>query len=320
MKETWSLLKESEMSREALRLLMKRTREASAVIGSAGSGIFVVASAQAKKIVMQGKECVIVVPTKRLYDHFVDATKSWDMGNLHIYPYERYRVWQRSADYLIVYGCLDFMRCEIEEIRKHCKCLLLFGVISLGTEVFALSTMSVKEVVGFVGGDVDYLFRDFHLPREIAALAVSISRRDSDWVDRCVKNVTQRPVLIKTNSFEEQLDRIVEIVLNSELADVGIVLPYQFQREGKNSVEYVSNYVFGKGVGHDGLDILTWEEARYEFFSTVFIPCNGWWFGSEELTRWSLCSAITCCSERLYLTYSVELSRFFPREDSPLYF
>jgi superfamily I DNA/RNA helicase len=157
--------------------------------------------------------------------------------------------------------------------------------------------------------------------------------------------------VIKTDSFDSQLDKIIEIISNRALTNVGILLRFNttqtaFSHSGnaQRSVQYVKDYFERKGITVEykyniNLDtdmdldfqssnpkILTWWCAKGLQFKDVFVvDCNFDYIEQGETTKeektlasaWYV--ALSRTSERLFISYTDKLCDRFPVESSDLY-
>jgi len=177
----------------------------------------------------------------------------------------------------------------------------------------------------------DPLYFNYRLTEEIAALGEKVGNVE-DLVIKC-KRKGEKPNLIAADNYDEQLDKIAEIIKNRSLTNVGILLPFNTEDKGEWSVEYVKDYLKRKGITCEfkyndsqstemDLDfhssnpkIMTWWCAKGLQFKDVFIP------GCDKNTdkRAALYVAMTRCSERLYLGYTSRLSSLFPSYTDSVY-
>ena len=147
------------------------------------------------------------------------------------------------------------------------------------------------------------------------------------------------------------MDRIIEIIANRSLTNVGILLRFNttqtalsYSGDAKRSVQYVKEYFERKGITVEykyninmdtdmDLDfqssnpkILTWWCAKGLQFKDVFVvDCNFDYIEQGETTKeqrtlasaWYV--ALSRTSERLFIAYSDRLANRFPSESSDLY-
>ena len=102
-------------------------------------------------------------------------------------------------------------------------------------------TQTIERTASDMGIAPDPLYFNYRLTKEVAALGESVGEVD-DLVIKC-KRQGEKPNLIQANSFDGQLDKIIDIIKNRSLTNVGILLPFNTEDKGGEwSVEYVKNY------------------------------------------------------------------------------
>ena len=299
------------------------------VMGSAGSGKSLIALHKAKQLAVTGESYAIIVYTKTLRKYFEDGMRS--LGLRNVFHYHHWRFNKRKVKYLIVDECQDFTHEQINEIREYGEFCFFFGDTAQSIMGFSEPTMPVEETAHLLGVAADPLYFNYRLTKAIARLGESVGQVQ-DLELKC-KRDGEKPNLISAKSFDEQLDKIAEIIQNRSLTNVGILLPTN--NTGSMSVEYVKNYLKGKGVTCEfkynanqetemDLDfhsnnpkIMTWWCAKGLQFKDVFIPGCESVFSADK--RAALYVAMTRCSERLYISYSGSLGNFFPNPSSSLY-
>ena len=322
------------------QLIDRRVNNNMIVVGTAGAGKSLIALHKARQLATMGEDCAVIVFTKTLRKYFEDGLRRLGLEN--VYSYRDFVYEKGKVKYLIVDECQDFTSGEIEDMKRRGTYLLFFGDEAQTIMNFPNHpTMPMKNIISSFGVIADNLYRSYRLTKEIAALAIKVMPSEVQLEDKCVRN-GERPRLLKADTFNGQLDRIVETIRNRSLTNVGILLPFNTKASGQAagqahmSVEYVKDYITGKGMPCEfkynanqstsmDLDfhtrnpkIMTWWCAKGLQFKDVFIPgCDEI---SDETKRAALYVAMTRSGEHLYLTYSGRLGQFFPAEESPLYF
>ena len=322
------------------RLIDRRVNRSMIVVGTAGAGKSLIALHKAKQLATMGEDYAVVVFTKTLRKYFSDGLQELELKSVYRYPdFVREK---GNAKYLIVDECQDFTSAEIADMKGRGTYLLFFGDGAQTIMNFPNHpTMPMGDIISSFGVMPDNLYYSYRVPKEIAALAAKVMPSEDQLEDKCVRN-GERPRLLKADTFDGQLDRIVETIRNRSLTNVGILLPFNTKDKGQAagqahmSVEYVKDYITGKGMPCEfkynanqstsmDLDfhtrnpkIMTWWCAKGLQFKDVFIPgCDEI---NDEKKRAALYVAMTRSGEHLYLTYSGKLGQFFPAEESPLYF
>lgn len=307
------------------QLIDRRNNRSMVVTGSAGSGKSLIALHKAKQLASTGESYSIIVYTKTLRKYFEDGIR--DLGLCNVYHYYQWKNNKHKVKYMIVDECQDFTKEEIDELRSCGDICFFFGDTAQSIMSFRdRATLPVEETARLLGVNANELYFNYRLTKEIAALGEPVGNVD-DLELKCKRN-GEKPNLIIASTFDEQLDKIAEIIRNRSLTNVGILLPFNTSNYGKISVEYVKDYLKGKGVTCEfkytanketemDLDfhsnnpkVMTWWCAKGLQFKDVFIP--GCEFPFDPDKRAALYVAMTRCSERLYIGYSGSLCSFFP--------
>ena len=313
------------------QLIDRKNNKSMVVSGSAGSGKSLIALHKAKQIAAHGDSYTIIVYTKSLRKYFEDGLKQ--LGLKNVYHYHQWRYKKQKVKYLIIDECQDFTREEIEEMKQYGEYCLFFGDSAQSIMGFGDrgKTQTIERTASDLGISADPLYFNYRLTKEIAALGEKVGNVE-DLVLKC-KRQGEKPYLIPASSYDGQLDQIAEIIKNSRLTNVGILLPFNTRDKGNWSVEYVKDYLMRKGITCEfkynanqdtemDLDfhssnpkIMTWWCAKGLQFKDGFIP------GCDKPTdkRAALYVAMTRCSERLYLGYTSSLSSLFPDKNNSVY-
>ena len=313
------------------QLIDKKNNRSMVVTGSAGSGKSLIALHKAKQLASSGDSYAIIVYTKTLRKYFEDGMRSLGLRNVfhyHLWLHNKHKV-----KYMIVDECQDFTHEQIEEIREYGEYCFFFGDSAQSIMGFSAPTQSVEDTAHLLGVSADPLYFNYRLTKAIARLGEPVGQVE-DLELKC-KRDGEKPNLILARNFDEQLDRIAEIIKNRSLTNVGILLPFNTNDKGHMSVEYVKDYLKRKGVTCEfkyndkqetemDLDfhsnnpkIMTWWCAKGLQFKDVFIPGCEMKFSPDK--RAALYVAMTRCSERLYIGYSGTLCEFFPNPSSNIY-
>ncbi len=318
----------------------RKVNKSMVIAGDAGSGKSLIALHKAKIVSALGSYAIIVY-TKSLKKYFEDGLRSLELKNIYYYnEWKRLGFARPKVKYLIVDECQDFSSEEIDELRKYGEICFFFGDTNQSIMSFRAVLQSVKDTARVIGVDVDKLYRNYRLTIENARLAEEIGGVE-DVAEKCFRH-GEKPRIFESNTIDEQLDRIVSIIKNRRLTNVGVLMRHNTiesaQKHSSNyklSVEYAKNYFEKKGLTVEykynanmdtamDLDfhssnpkILTWWCAKGLQFNDVFIPaCD---FGYDDEVRSAMYVAVTRTSERLYLCYSDSLMKWFPEESSDLY-
>ena len=318
----------------------RKVNKSMVVAGDAGSGKSLIALHKAKIVSALGSYAIIVY-TKSLKKYFEDGLKSLELKNVYYYnEWKRLGFARPKVKYLIVDECQDFSSDEIDELRRFGEICFFFGDTNQSIMSFRKALQSVEDTARAIGIGVDTLYRNYRLTVENALLAEKIGDVE-DVVDKCFRH-GEKPRIFESNTVDEQLDKIVSIIKNRRLTNVGVLMRHNtiesaqiHSGNSKLSVEYAKKYFEKKGLTVEykynanmdtamDLDfhssnpkILTWWCAKGLQFNDVFIPaCD---FDYDDDVRSAMYVAVTRTSERLYLCYSDSLMKWFPEESSDLY-
>ena len=314
------------------QLINIKSNKSMVVIGCAGSGKSLIALHKAKQIANLGESYSLIVFTKSLKKYFQDGLQ--ELGLRNVFNYHQWRRNRQHVKYLIIDECQDFSHDAIEEMKQYADYCLFFGDTDQSIMDFPDNrTQTVEQTAIDIGITPHPLYFNYRLTKEIAALAQSIGNIE-DLVIKC-KRTGEKPNLIHANTYNEQLDKIAEIIKTRSLKNVGILLPYNTKDKGEWSVEYVKDYLQNKGVicefkysadADTSMDldfhssnpkIMTWWCAKGLQFQDVFIPGCDKFIRNDS--RSALYVAITRCSERLYLGYTSSLNSIFPNATNSVY-
>ena len=322
------------------QLIDRKNNKSMVVTGSAGSGKSLIALHKAKQIAAAGDSYCIVVYTKTLRQYFEDGLKA--LGLKNVWSYHQWKYNKSYVKYMIVDECQDFSHDQIEDLKEYGQYCLFFGDTAQTIMNFPNHVpQRVQQTAYELKVTPDNLYWNYRITKQIAAVAEDIIKAqsdteiDDDLIVKC-KREGEKPHLIEASSFDGQLDKIAEIINNGALRSVGILLPYNTEDKGFPSVEYVKDYFLRKGITCEfkyndsekttmDLDfhssnpkIMTWWCAKGLQFKDVFIPCCEKDFGPNKNA--AIYVAATRCSERLYLTYTSQLSHIFPNKTSSKYY
>ena len=338
------------------------------VIGSAGSGKTLIALHKLRQVSTQGSYAIIVY-TKSLKKYFVDGVNAMirDMQDNHgesinlrtdmIFYFKEWEKWRRShqsdkVDYLIIDECQDFSRDQLNAMYTFGRICLYFGDPDQAIMDFEYETKDPAYIAERLQITPDILYKNYRLTIETAKVVEIVPRPivDTEISDSCVRH-GEKPRLVKADSFDKQLDKIISIINNRALTNVGILLRYNhkgtaYSRSGAEwrSVQYVKEYFENKGITVEfkyninkdtemDLDfkssnpkILTWWCAKGLQFKDVFVlDCDYDYINTGQTDRdkrrlasaWYV--ALSRTSERLYICYSGALASRFPLTTSDLY-
>lgn len=302
------------------------------VTGVAGSGKSLTLLKKAKQVSAKSDSYAIIVYTKSLKQFFRDELAEIDPKGEHVYYLNE---WKRSDkphyEYLFIDECQDFNADEIADFAAHGTYLWLFGDDNQAIMAFKPSANGsggrevqlIKDTIAQLNAEHQDLCINHRLTAENAALA-SFIRPGSDLCDACYRH-GDKPVIIRADNEEAELDSIIDTIRNASLTNVGILTHYN------SRVSEIRKHFAGKGIpvewkddSNDNIDfkstnpkIMTIHSAKGLEFSTIFVPfCHKPSYDDERST---LYVATTRPLNQLVLTYSSRLSSFLPKPGSSVY-
>ncbi len=333
-------LLEEELDNFQTQLIQRSIDNKMAITGCAGSGKSIIALWKAKQINDLGKSFYFVVYTKVLKQYFDDGIqqindpalagmKKMLQDETKFFYYDN---WRRqmltNVDYMVVDEAQDFKREDIETlINTANKSTWFFGDTKQSLYKFRGDTLSMAQIAAIINEESPYsLSHNYRLPKKIARLVDYICTSDLEW--HCVKEGEHLPEKIECSSFNAQLDKIMEIIKQQNLKNVGILLPYNSYTTSQRrpDVHSAYNYLKSKGFNvdakfdfkkqdrqypqthkelnfaSDNPKLMTYHSSKGLQFDAVFIPEPTLWEGDEPFTP--LYVAMTRTSDRLYLLYS----------------
>lgn len=333
-------VKEEELDDYQVKIINKRTDSSFIVKGCAGSGKSILALWKAKQIQENGNSFLFVIFTKALKQYMKDGISQIGLSASNVENYNQCFFWSKDGeewqqgdwkkgqfDYLIVDEAQDFSKEDILLFKsKATKALLLYGdsaqqLYKFFTDKTAISMDDMAYITKF---PTEQLVFNHRLPKKIARLAEYINNENDDLENRCRKEGTELPKILRYNSFYAELDAIFEIIKNRNFEDVGILL------RNNADVKKASEYLTTKGLKveakvNDNVElnfnssnpkIMTYHSSKGLQFEAVFLPeCTA--SGGDD--RNPLYVAITRTYQSLYIMHSSNLSNFFDSVPTNLY-
>ena len=333
-------VREEELDDYQVKIINKRTDSSFIVKGCAGSGKSILALWKAKQIQENGNSFLFVIFTKALKQYMKDGINQIGLSPNNVENYNQCFFWSKDGDtwtqgnwkkgtydYLIVDEAQDFSKEDVLTFKsKAKKALLLYGdsaqqLYKFFTNKTAISMDDIAYITKF---PTEQLVFNHRLPKKIARLAERINVENDDLENRCRKEGTELPKILKYPNLNAELDAIAEIIKNRRFEDVGILL-----RNNKD-VKTVADYLTRKGLNveakvNDNVEldfnssnpkIMTYHSSKGLQFEAVFLPeCTV--SGNDD--RNPLYVAITRTYQSLYIMHSGNLSSFFDAVPTDLY-
>jgi len=330
-------INEDEADDFQIQLLNTRIDTNVVVKGCAGSGKTIIALWRAKKIAESGLgSYYFIVFTKALREFIKDGVQELELDPKRIlYVWE----WDKkqnapSADFIIVDEIQDFNERDIRKFKnKANKAFMFWGDTDQGLYAGLGDgrDLSMEQISTIVSQPTRELAYNHRLPTEIAEYAQYISKDDT-LKARCRREGGFKPRVYHYDSFEKQLDRIIELIDERDLEDIGILFPKNV--DVKMAYEYFINKgmdceaKFTQGGKKSFMDLdfdnynpklMTFHSAKGLQFESVFIPnCNDI-DDRDDMWRNPLFVAFTRAYKNLFILYSGSLPSYFDDIPSHLY-
>lgn len=322
-------IKESELDDYQVVVLQKRVTKSSIVQGCAGSGKSILALHRVKQIQEQNiGSFYFILFTRTLKQYMQDGIDSLGLRSDRVTYHWHWenKLHAPNADFIIVDEAQDFSEYDIKLFQsKAKKALILFGDSAQQIYKFRNpAPISIEQIAAITAIPPMNLMFNHRLPKKIARLAERITDSDDDLELRCKNEGVEKPKVLRFNTLNQQLDKIIEIVNNRQLDDVGILFRHN------DDVQHAKSYFDGKGFRVESkinreMDIdfdssnpklTTYHSSKGLQFEAVFIPnCDV----SDDDDRNPLYVAITRTYKSLFIMHSGNLSRFIEDVPSDLY-
>jgi superfamily I DNA/RNA helicase len=332
---------EEELDDFQVQLLQKRIDRSIVVSGCAGSGKSILALWKAKQIqdMQDGSTYRFIVFTKTLNRYMSDGIRAVGL-NADNFMY--HHQWKRNgcpnADFIIVDEIQDFERAEIAEFKAAARRAFFFWGDSAQSIYRGLKrpdgtpreVQNILAIAAEAAIQPEQLAFNHRLPKKIARFAVHLGG-DEDLVQRCRKEGTEMPRILRLGTLEEQLDVAMQQIKNRQITDAALMFPTNVQ------VKRAYDYLRGKGHSieakyddrgnfrnnrldldfqSDNPKLMTYHSAKGLQFEAVFLPeCSV----SGETDSTPLYVAISRSYQHLFVMYSTRLSRFFDVIPKDLY-
>lgn len=332
---------EEELDDVKTRLIQRSINNSMAISGCAGSGKSIIALWKAKQINDLGKSFYFVVYTKVLKKYFDDGIqqindpalkkmKEMLQDETKFFYYDNWRrVPLMHVDHMVVDEAQDFKREDIEMLKNTATISTwFFGDTKQSLYKFNGDTLTMPQIANSIGLETPFQMEfNYRLPKKIGRLVDYICTSDLEW--HCVKEGEHLPEKIKCINFNDQLEKIMEIINQQNLKNVGILFPYNSYTTSQKKPDVHSAYDFLKNKGFnieakfdykesptdrfkktkmdlnfasDNPKLMTYHSSKGLQFDAVFIPEPTLWEGDDKYTP--LYVAMTRTSDRLYLLYS----------------
>lgn len=335
-------LSKTELDAYQVLVLDKKIDRPLIVTGCAGSGKSVLAIHKAKELKDQGFSFLFIVFTQTLGSYMKAGINQLglDLSSFSTYgkcfapdrdEYGNVIGWHWAKgdyDFIIVDEAQDFSRDAIEELNRHCRNLYIFGdsAQSLYSDFLFdhKPTVNMPDVERLLNQRMDDLILNHRLPEAVAKVAQYLNTEDDRLVGRCLKKGGNKPKIICMPDFESQCEKVMEIIDNMNLQDVGILCYH------KNAVQAVGEYFSNH---NKNIDVYLVDKANINFdsgnpktmtfksskglqFQTVFM------LGCDDSINSYVTDAyvaMTRTYQDLYIMYSGSMSGLFATVPVDLY-
>jgi len=319
---------ERELDDNQLIVLNKKVTKAVVVRGCAGSGKSLIALHRVKQIQEENiGSFYFILFTKTLKQYMKDGIRELDLKDDRIIHFHQWKYQNMpSADFIIVDEIQDFSREDIMLFQsKANKSLSVFGDTAQQIYRFRIENpLSMDDIASLTKISSNELSMNYRLPKKIARLAEYISDIDDELEVRCKDEGVNLPKILKFNSLDEELDKIIELIKGNSFEDVGIF--FQTNADVKNAKEYFNNNgLTVEAKYNESMDLnfsnnlpklTTYHSSKGLQFETVFIPnCENLYSDKQS----ALYVAITRSYRDLFIMHSGNLSFFFDNVPTNLY-
>lgn len=265
--------------------------------------------------------------------------------NIPIKQIIHYEKWDGGeVDHVIVDEAQDFTKDEIDIFDSaKIKSIMLYG--DTNQQIYGTiknnEVLSIEQIATHLKIPKKELLNNYRLPKNVATFATHLTT-DNKLEERCVKLFGDKPRLIKFDSWQSELDFIIEEIKVRNYTDVAILVPFNIikkatRNNGHRNVQSIKQYFEKIGFRHeykmreeesdslnldfdsDNPKVLTFHSSKGLQFETIFIPFCDYphhddWFKTRFQNP--LYVAITRTYKNLYVTHSDRLSPFI-NEISP---
>lgn len=338
------MIKDSLLDPYERKILNKRTDESYVVTGCAGSGKSLIALMKAKDLQDKEKSYLIIMYNRALSQYMHDAVKELELKEDNITTYGKCFSWKKNEngewelgswkrgyyDYILVDEAQDFSGAALDEIKKHCAKILIFGDSAQSLySSFSFDnnpTISIKNIASRFSLNTEQLIINHRMPKTIARVAQSLNEDDDVLEERCANDGIAKPIIMQHIDMDAQLDSVAKIIKNKNLENVGIFAFF------KNEVETIGAYLSNKGLSPEiyhsdenmQLDfstsnpkVMTYKSSKGLQFETVFIVGCDQRVGVDKSK--SLYVAMTRSYQDLFIFYSGEMTSLFDTVSTDLY-
>jgi superfamily I DNA/RNA helicase len=289
-KETW-YINESELDDYQVPIIQKKMNSSFVVKGCAGSGKTVLALWKAREIddAKLGSYYVVVY-TKALRQFINDGINEIRLNQNRVVHFNHWLngLNKPTADFVIIDEVQDFTKEELNLLQQSAgKAFILFG--DTAQQIYKglkPNLMTMEEIAFHTKLVMESLVLNHRLPRKIGRIAEYLNSTGDSIEGRCTKEGANKPFLIKSIDWKEQLNFIKDTIEERGYTDVGILFPQNkdvkkadeffksidFGVESKYDINWPDNVKFNLNFHSDNPKLMTYHSSKGLQFEAVFIP------------------------------------------------
>lgn len=308
-------VRESELDDFQRQVLNKKVDKSFIVKGCAGSGKSILALWKAHDIVSNNRGSLqIIVFTKALKSYMEEALRAIGINSSLVDYWHHWKNNPKKSDFIIVDEVQDFGQEAINAFIRNARIALFYGdsAQQLYGWLAEDTPLSIEEIAAATGFSTENLVFNHRLPKKIARFAQCICPEGDDLENRCRNEGSEKPYILKYDSYEEEMKGIASIINNREFDDIGILFPKNedvdkaarfFSKNGL-SVEKKTSSDMDLNWSTTNPKLMTYHSVKGAQFEAVFIPeCTA----GDRFSN-ALYVAVTRTYQALYVTYTDYLS------------
>lgn len=308
-------VRESELDDFQRQVLNKKVNKSFIVKGCAGSGKSILALWKAHDIVSNNRGSLqIIVFNKALKSYMEEALRAIGIDPSLVDYWHHWKRNPERSDYIIVDEIQDFGQEAIDAFLSSARIVIFYG--DSAQQLYGWrredTPLSVEKIAAMTGLSTENLVFNHRLPKTIARFAQYICPEGDDLENRCRNEGSEKPYVLKYDSYEEEMKGIASIINNREFDDIGILFPKnedvdnaaRFFSANGLKVEKKTSSDMDLNWSTTNPKLMTYHSAKGAQFEAVFIPeCT-----AGDSFRNALYVATTRTYQSLYITYTGFLS------------
>ena len=221
-------VRESELDDFQRQVLNKKVDKSFIVKGCAGSGKSILALWKAHDIVSNNRGSLqIIVFNKALKSYMEEALRAIGISPSLVDYWHHWKSDPRRSDYIIVDEVQDFGQEAIDAFMSSARIAIFYG--DSAQQLYGWrredTPLSVEKIAAMTGLGTENLVFNHRLPKTIARFAQCICPEGDDLENRCRNEGSEKPYVLKFDSYKEEMKGIISIINNREFDDIGILFP-----------------------------------------------------------------------------------------------